>query len=167
MAVPAVIRYGYGFVQGADAAAQELGTNIDINYFYGGQFYGDANITSRMEGWYSNGTQVVFACGGGIYTSAVEAALKNNGYVIGVDVDQAAIIDGAYGEGMTVTSAMKGLAPTVKTMLSEVVAGNFANYGGKIDTLGLVSDNPEDNYVQLPMGSTQFADGKFLSLIHI
>ena len=62
--------------------------NIDINYFYGGQFYGDANITSRMEGWYSNGTQVVFACGGGIYTSAVEAALKNNGYVIGVDVDQ-------------------------------------------------------------------------------
>ena len=59
-----------------------------INYFYGGQFYGDANITSRMEGWYSNGTQVVFACGGGIYTSAVEAALKNNGYVIGVDVDQ-------------------------------------------------------------------------------
>ena len=88
MAVPAVIRYGYGFVQGADAAAQELGQNIDINYFYGGQFYGDANITSRMEGWYSNGTQVVFACGGGIYTSAVEAALKNNGYVIGVDVDQ-------------------------------------------------------------------------------
>ena len=81
--------------------------------------------------------------------------------VIGVDVDQAAIIDGAYGEGMTVTSAMKGLAPTVKTMLSEVVAGNFANYGGKIDTLGLVSDNPEDNYVQLPMSSTQFADGKF------
>lgn len=68
---------------------------------------------------------------------------------------------GAYGEGMTVTSAMKGLAPTVKTMLSEVVAGNFANYGGKIDTLGLVSDNPEDNYVQLPMSSTQFADGKF------
>ena len=88
MAVPAVIRYGYGFVQGADAAAAELGQNIEINYFYGGQFYGDANITSRMEGWYSNGTQVVFACGGGIYTSAVEAALKNNGYVIGVDVDQ-------------------------------------------------------------------------------
>ena len=49
------------------------------NYFYGGQFYGDANITSRMEGWYANGTQIVFACGGGIYTSAVEAALKNNG----------------------------------------------------------------------------------------
>jgi basic membrane protein A len=79
MAVPAVIRYGYGYVQGADAAAQELGVNVEINYFYGGQFYGDANITSRMEGWYGNGTEIVFACGGGIYTSALEAAVKNNG----------------------------------------------------------------------------------------
>ena len=70
-------------------------------------------------------------------------------------------IDGDYGEGMTVTSAMKGLAPTVKHMLSEVVAGNFANYGGKIDTLGLVSANPEENYVQIPTASTQFEDGKF------
>ena len=162
MAVPAVVRYGYGFVQGVDAAAAALGlTDVKLNYVYGGQFYGDADITAVMDTWYANGTEVVFACGGGIYTSAAEAAAKVGGKVIGVDVDQAAIIDGKYGEGMTVTSAMKGLAPTVKTMLSEVVAGNFANYGGKIDTLGLVSDNPEDNYVQLPMGSTQFADGKF------
>ena len=162
MAVPAVQRYGYGFVQGVDAAAAELKlTDVKLNYAYGNQFFGDADITAAMDTWYSNGTEVVFACGGGIYTSAAEAAAKVGGKVIGVDVDQAAIIDGAYGEGMTVTSAMKGLAPTVKTMLSEVVAGNFANYGGKIDTLGLVSDNPEDNYVQLPMGSTQFADGKF------
>ena len=67
----------------------------------------------------------------------------------------------AAGEGMTVTSAMKGLAPTVKHLLSEVLAGNFANYGGKIDTLGLVSADPEENYVQLPTASTQFEDGKF------
>ena len=161
MAVPAVIRYGFGFVQGADAAAKELDTKIEINYVYGGQFNGDADITAKMDTWYAAGTEVVFACGGGIFTSAAEAAKKVNAKVIGVDVDQKGIIDGGYGEGMTVTSAMKGLAPTVKTMLSEVVAGNFANYGGKIATLGLVSDNPEDNYVQLPMGSTQFADGKF------
>ena len=78
MAVPAVIRYGYGYVQGADAAAKELGTNIDINYFYGGQFYGDANITSRMEGWYANGTQIVFACGGGIYTDRKSTRLNSS-----------------------------------------------------------------------------------------
>ena len=162
MAVPAVIRYGYGYVQGADAAAKELGTNIDINYFYGGQFYGDANITSRMEGWYSNGTQVVFACGGGIYTSAVDAAKKANGKVIGVDVDQAGVIANYAGvDGLTVTSAMKGLYPATYDTLNDVIInGNWANYVGKIATLGLVSaDDPEANYVQIPMGEgTQWSD---------
>ena len=161
MAVPAVVRYGYGYVQGVDAAAKELDVTVDLKYAYGNQFYGDGDITAAMDTWYQGGTEIVFACGGGIYTSAAEAAAKVGAKVIGVDVDQKGIIDGSYGEGMTVTSAMKGLAPTVKHMLSEVLAGNFANYGGKIDTLGLVSANPEENYVQIPAASTQFEDGKF------
>ena len=161
MAVPAVMRYGYGYVQGVDAAAKELDITVDLKYAYGNQFYGDGDITAAMDTWYQGGTEIVFACGGGIYTSAAEAAAKVGGKVIGVDVDQKGIIDTKYGEGMTVTSAMKGLAPTVKHLLSEVLAGNFANYGGKIDTLGLVSANPEENYVQIPTASTQFEDGKF------
>jgi basic membrane protein A len=162
MAVPAVIRYGYGYVQGADAAAADLGVDVTVEYVYGNQFYGDSDITAYMDNWYQTlGVQVVFACGGGIYSSAAEAAAKVDGAkVIGVDVDQAAIIDGDYGEGMTVTSAMKGLAPTVKHMLAEVAAGNFSNYGGNIETLGLVSgDDPTANYVQIPMDSTQWGDG--------
>ena len=160
MAVPAVVRYGYGFVQGADAAATETGADVTMEYVYGNQFWGDADITAYMDNWYQTlGVEVVFACGGGIYASAAEAAAKVDGKVIGVDVDQAAIIDGGYGDGMTVTSAMKGLAPTVEHMLTEVAAGNFANYGGKIETLGLVSgSDPEANYVQIPMGSTQWSD---------
>ena len=160
MAVPAVIRYGSGFVQGANAAAEELGKDIEINYVYGGQFYGDGDITAAMDTWYQGGTQVVFACGRGIFTSAAEAAAKVDGKVIGVDVDQAAQIDGAYGEGMTVTSAMKGLAATVDTMLSEILAGNWDKFGGKVDNLGLVSgEDPTLNYVQIPMESTQWSDG--------
>ena len=160
MAVPAVVRYGYGFVQGADAAATETGADVTMEYVYGNQFWGDADITAYMDHWYQTlGVEVVFACGGGIYASAAEAAAKVGGKVIGVDVDQAAIIDGGYGDGMTVTSAMKGLAPTVEHMLTEVAAGNFANYGGKIETLGLVSgDDPAANYVQIPMESTQWSD---------
>ena len=162
MAVPAVQRFGYGFVQGADAAAVELGIadQVVIEYAYGNQFFGDADITAYMDNWYQTlGVQVVFASGGGIYTSAAEAAAKVGGKLIGVDVDQSANIN-TYGEGMCVTSAMKGLAETVKHMLSEVVAGNFANYGGKIETLGLVSgDDPTANYVQLPMETTQWGDG--------
>ena len=161
MAVPAVIRYGFGFVQGADAAAVELGIadQVTIEYAYGNQFYGDADITGVMDTWYqTKGVEVVFACGGGIYTSAAEAAQKANGKVIGVDVDQAATIDGTYGEGMTVTSAMKGLGATVNTLLTETAAGNWANYGGKVENLGLVGEDPAANYVQIAP-STQFADG--------
>ena len=159
MAVPAVQRYGSGFVQGADAAAEELGkSDVEIKYVYGGQFFGDADITAAMDTWYGAGTECVFACGGGIYSSAAEAAAKTGGKVIGVDVDQQGIIDGQYGEGMTVTSAMKGLAPTVNTLLRAIKAGEWDNYAGKIQNLGLVSENPSENYVQLPE-STQFGDG--------
>ena len=161
MAVPAVIRYGYGYVQGVDAAAKELGITVDMKYAYGNQFFGDADITAVMDTWYADGTEIVFACGGGIYTSAAEAAKKVGGKVIGVDVDQKAIIDGQYGEGMTVTSAMKGLYPTtVDTLTDVVVNGNWANYAGKIESLGLVSADPSANYVQIPE-TTQYEDGKF------
>lgn len=159
MAVPAVIRFGFGFVQGADAAAAELGITVNLKYAYGNQFYGDGDITAAMDTWYGDGTQVVFACGGGIYTSAAEAAAKVGGKVIGVDSDQSPIIDGGYGEGMTVTSAMKGLYPTTYDTLTDVIAnGNWSNYAGKITTLGLVSDEPTENYVQLPMDTTQWSD---------
>lgn len=161
MAVPAVIRYGYGFVQGADAAAAELNADVSINYAYGNQFFGDADITAAMDTWYAAGTEVVFACGGGIYTSAAEAAAKVDGKVIGVDVDQAAKIDGDYGAGMTVTSAMKGLGATVNTVLSAIINGEWDNYVGKIESLGLVGEDPEANFVQIPMETTQFEDGKF------
>ena len=177
MAVPAVKRYGYGFVQGVDAAAAELKlTDVKVNYAYGNQFFGDADITAAMDTWYAGGTEIVFACGGGIYTSAVDAAKKVEGAkVIGVDVDQAAVIANyAAGEGadaatvegykaLTVTSAMKGLYPaTFDTLTDVIVNGNWEKYSGKIDTLGLVSaDDPAANYVQIPMESTQWADGKF------
>ena len=160
MAVPAVIRFGYGYVQGVDAAAKELGITVDMKYAYGNQFYGDADITAVMDTWYADGTEIVFACGGGIYTSAAEAAKKAGGKVIGVDVDQKAIIDGDYGEGMTVTSAMKGLRPTTINALTDIiVGGKWSDYAGKIVTLGLVSgDDPAANYVQLAE-TTQFGDG--------
>lgn len=158
MSVPAVTRFGYGYVQGVDEAAKELGitSDVELEYVCGGQFYGDADITAYMDTWYgSKGVEVVFACGGGIYTSAAEAAAKVDGKVIGVDSDQSGII----GEDITVTSAMKGLAPTVKTALDAIKDGNWeSDYAGKIDNLGLVSENPEDNYVQLPMETTQWDD---------
>ena len=162
MSVPAVIRYGYGYVQGANAAAEELGIadEVTVEYVYGGQFFGDADITAVMDTWYNEkGVEIVFGCGGGVYTSAAEIAQNCGGKLIGVDVDQAATIDGLYGDGITVTSAMKGLTATVNTLLTETILnGNFASYGGKVENLGIVSDNIDENYVGLAPSTQWSAD---------
>ena len=151
MAVPAVIRYGYGFVQGADKAAAGLGKQIEINYTYGGQFFGDAAITAKMEGWYSTGTEIVFACGGGIYTSAVEAANKYNGKVIGVDVDQ------GYIDPCIVTSAMKGLQNVTEVLLGEYFDGNWDKVGGQVKNYSL----QEGEYVGLPTAEASWRFNSF------
>ncbi len=161
MSVPAVTRFGYGYVQGINDAAKELGIagEVEVEYVCGGQFYGDADITGAMDTWYgTKGVEVVFACGGGIFTSAAEAAVKTGGKVIGVDSDQAPIIDQTQ-EGLTVTSAMKGLSTTVNTVLTDIQDGKWSDYAGKIDNLGMVSETPEENFVQLPTASTQWGDG--------
>ena len=141
IAVPAVIRYGFGYIQVINAAAEEMGVDVDVKYYYGGQFYGDDAITARMEGWYADGTQVVFACGGGIYTSAVDAAAQYDGKVIGVDVDQFPKIGDAC-----ITSAMKGLGSAVETALDAYTSGNWASIGGKSEQLGLT----QGDYLGLP-----------------
>ena len=160
MSVPVVMRFGYGFVQGAETAAKELGINdVSVKYGYGNQFFGDEEITAVMNTWYQEGTEVIFACGGGIYSSVAEAAAANGGKVIGVDTDQASVIDTVYGEGITITSAMKGLYPTTIDTLTDVILnGNWSSYAGKITNLGFVSGTDvEANYVQLPLGSTHWS----------
>ena len=160
MSVPAVNRYGYGYVQGADAAAKELGITdeVQVEYVCGGQFYGDADITAYLDTWYgSKGVEVVFACGGGIYTSAAEAAVKTGGKVIGVDLDQSVTIN-EYKDGLTVTSAMKGLQVTIDNVLDAILNDEWDEYVGKIENLGMESPDPAENYVQLPEETTQWDD---------
>lgn len=157
--MPGVMRYGYGYIQGINAAAKEMGITdkVTVEYAYGGQFYGSTEITAAMDTWYSNRTEVVFACGGGIFTSAAEAAAKVGGKIIGVDSDQSPIID-SYGKGMTITSAMKSLTATVNSTLNSIIYdGTWKNHVGKVENLGLVSKNNMSlNYVGLPEDTTQW-----------
>lgn len=170
MAVPAVIRFGYGYVQGVNAAAVELGiaNEVSVNYVYGGKFNGTPEITAVMDTWYENGTEVVFACGGGIFTSACEAAKKVHGKVIGVDSDQSYVIN-KYEAGMCVTSAMKGLAPTVNTVLQAIKDGNWKKYSGTVSNMGMVSGTDASlNYVQLPTDTwsmTKFTKADYATLV--
>ena len=147
----AVVRFGYGYVQGIDAAAKELDTRVSVKYAYAGQFFGDNDIFKQIDNWYkTNETDIVFSCGGSIYTSVALAAKENNGYMIGVDNDQAPIIDRDYKEGICITSAMKGIKQTVIDKLELLYSENKFEPG--FTDLGIESvDHPELNYVQLPL----------------
>ncbi|HJD22349.1 MAG TPA: BMP family ABC transporter substrate-binding protein [Candidatus Gemmiger faecigallinarum] len=151
MAVPAVIRYGYGFVQGADAAANELGiSDVNIKYWYSGTFEASDEIVTTMDGWYSTGTQVVFACGGQVGNSCAIAAETNGGKMIGVDVDQSNLGD------FVVTSAMKALANSVNVALTDCMGNNWTwseAYAGQQSVLGAAED-----CVGLPMETSKFTN---------
>ena len=107
-------RYGYGFVQGADAAAKELGVQVEMNYswLYGSSFSASNELQTMAAGWYQNGTEVIFACGGSMFQSIAAAASAEDGKVIGVDVDQ------SFESTAVITSAMKGIGEAAQQALT-------------------------------------------------
>ena len=137
----ACCRYGYGYVQGANAAAAEMGVQVNMNYSwqYGASFGASPELQSMISGWYQTGTEVVFACGGSMFQSISAAASANDGYVVGVDVDQS-------GESDTViTSAMKGLSDAAQWAIAKVFDGTWDEIGNSAVTLGAA-----DNATGLP-----------------
>lgn len=133
MAVPAVVRFGYGFVQGADDAAAELGVQTEIKFWFCDSFSPSDDIKTKMNGWYTEGTEVVFSCGGGIYLSAVAAANEAGAKVIGVDTDQGHV------DPCIITSAMKDLTNSVKLSLTDLYNNGIVwpeDYSGQTATLG-------------------------------
>lgn len=143
-AVPAVVRFGYGFIQGAEYAAKEMGiTSIDMKYHYTGGFSATPEIQAMAASWYASGTQVIFGCGGAVGNSVMAAAAVNNNKVIGVDVDQSK-------ESPTViTSAMKSLGSSVYDALKAYYDKKFP--GGTSVHLGV-----EVSGVGLPMDTSKF-----------
>ena len=141
MAVPAVVRFGYGFVQGVNYAAKEFGIrNVKVDYNYLGGFNPSPEIQTKAASWYRNGVQVIFVAGGGAGNSVMAAAEQNNGYVIGVDVDQS-------GESSSViTSAMKMIGESVYNAIDEFYKGTFPGgqsvvLDAKVHGIGLPMEN--------------------------
>ncbi len=127
MAVPAVQAFGYGYLQGAEAAANELGVNVDVKYHYTGNFEENDTNKATAKTMFEGGTEVIFACGGSVGKSVMSAADEAKKFVIGVDVDQ------RYDSATVITSATKGLGASVVQVLESIYKTNdFDNtYGGK------------------------------------
>ena len=149
---PACCRYGYGFLQGASAAAEEMGVDVTVNYSwqYGNTFQASPELQSMIAGWYTNGTEIVFACGGNMFASISAAASANDGYVVGVDVDQASESD------TVVTSAMKGIDQAAILAIGHSYDGTWDEIGGKTTTLGA-----KDDAVGLPTADDSWRFEKF------
>ena len=139
---PACQRFGYGFAQGAEAAAAAQGVKVELNYSwaYGASFSASTELQTMATGWYQNGTEAIFACGGSMFASVVAAASAEDGKVVGVDVDQS-----YEAPDVVITSAMKGLADATVWAVTKHYAGEFAEIGGKSTSLGA-----KDNAVGLP-----------------
>lgn len=139
-AVPTVMRYGDGFIQGADAAAVELDVRVQINYIDGDQLQSSYERTAKMEEWYKGGTQLVFACGDA-FSSALEAARNSGGKIIGADVDCSSVDPVCI-----VTTAGKELGYVTEMILEALNDDRWTACGGKISNFSLT----EGAYVGLP-----------------
>jgi len=145
MAVPAVVRFGHGFVLGADAAAAELGMSsgsITINYHYTGVFEPKPEINTMASAWYNDGIECIFVAGGGILFSVIPAAEQAGKYIIGVDVDQ------SNESSSIITSAMKKLSVSVYDKIADFYNGTFP--GGQHVVYSAANDG-----VGLPMASSK------------
>ncbi len=128
MAVPAVQAFGYGYLQGIEAAAKEMGLadgSVQVYYHYTGDFAETDTNKQTAKGIFTSGAQVIFACGGSVGKSVMSAAAEEGRKVIGVDVDQ------RYDSETVITSAMKGLSASVVAVLDSIYKDTFATYGGK------------------------------------
>ena len=133
---PACCRFGYGFAQGANAAAKELGETVELKYSwqYGASFSASPELQTMVKGWYETGTEIVFACGGSMFASVTAAAAENDGFVVGVDVDQSSESE------TVVTSAMKGLASATEWAIAKFYDGEWDQIGGVAQSLGANED---------------------------
>ena len=167
MVIPAVQKFGYGFVTGVAYANANLGTNVEVaDYLYNGTFNDVSGGQAQAGGMYDKGIDIIFVAAGGVGNGViaegkVRAEAGDDVYVIGVDVDQ--YEDGIISDGSSVilTSAIKRIDNAAYDKIDELVNGTFT--GGQVitmdaknDGVGLPAENPN-----LSEATQQAADEAF------
>lgn len=85
--LPDVVRYCTGFLQGAEAAAEQQGEEVSLRVWYTGNLEDESLVTSRMTEWYNNGTGLVLASGENLIQRTLDAANQTGGRVFATDWD--------------------------------------------------------------------------------
>ena len=144
-----VIRYGYGYLQGIDDAAGSMAIeDVSVKYWYAGTYEPGQEILDKASAWYEDGAEVIFACGGRLYESVVEAAEDKGGMMIGADMDQCRESE------CVLTSAVKDIANAVIISLDDYYAagGRWSeNFAGQVQRCGA-----KENCTGLPVLNTEW-----------
>ncbi|MFW5895013.1 MAG: BMP family lipoprotein, partial [Bacillota bacterium] len=146
--VPAVMRFGTGFIAGAYYAADEEDVSLsfpDDRYTYLGTFDPSDEVNNNAASWFSSDTEIIFSAAGGAGGSVMDAAEDEDAWMIGVDTDQSANSD------RVLTSATKALSVSVQDMLDRHYNDDFP--GGETLRLGADQDG-----VSLPMENSRFEE---------
>ena len=155
--IPRIVRYGYGFLQGAEYAAALTDTAVEVKYAYANREYSDEGLTDAMSEWYAEGTEVVFACGGSVNQSIMDAADQAGAKYI--ELEDFMWLDKLYEEGVMLTAVVEQIPEAIYTYLTNICTGNWGNGTNKFIRLGITSaTNPEDNYIGFSEFA-QFAEG--------
>ena len=116
--------YGYGFVQGANAAASNNGVSVNIKYHYCNEAGDNDAVLKTIGDWYNDGTEVVFACGPQVERPVIEAAELNDKKVILCETDKSKMSD------TVITSAIKDISGVIEMALDQYKSNKFP--GGEI-----------------------------------
>lgn len=162
---------GFGFVQGVNYAANELGIEgITVKYWYTNSFEPSADIQAYAAAWYQDGTELIAAFCGGAAPSVWAAAEANDGLCMGCDIDQ------YYESDVIITSFLKNVNVSTISGLEawengEFPGGQTINFGVAEGGVGLAMENSKmvnftqevyDEYVDMLINDT---DGVNSSLI--
>ena len=143
MAVPAVVRFGYGYVQGIEYAAKELNIEVELLYSYTGTFDIAPEYQTKAASWYQTGTEVIFGCGGADNVLAACESVGGDKVSIGVDTDMSGNSD------TVITSAMKDVSVVITNALKLNAKGEFP--GGSANVYDIM-----DEACVLPMATSRF-----------
>ncbi|MFV0519561.1 MAG: BMP family protein [Lachnospirales bacterium] len=151
--IPAVQKFGWGYVAGIAYANENFGTDVSVSeYIYQGTFTDIAAGKSLAGQFYDNGCDIIFAAAGGVGVGVIDEGKTRRSnsedvWVVGVDVDQYESGKMADGSSVILTSAMKDLNAASYNALDEILNGTFK--GSEMITLdtsnggvGLPEENP-------------------------
>lgn len=133
--IPGIVRYGTGFLQGAEAAAEQQGETVNLKFWFADTYDENDAVTQRMADWYNGGVSLILVSGGTLYKSAAQAAEQTGGKVVAGDTNVTALSDSIL------ASAVKCYNAAVQRQLYEFfTAGSWSTQNaGQTERVGITN----------------------------